>query len=312
LNDLNSEYEVFICEMGAYHKGGIKLLTDIVKPKVGILTGINGQHLATYGSLENIKKTKYELRESLPQDGLAVFNGNNKYCVELYKKTDISKKLCNIVSTDTGNILQGDLWAENVEVKKDKICFDIISKNGEKGKFQVNLLGLHNVENILLATACAKELGMTLEEISLACNKIKPLDKGLRLRKSNGLNILDATYSANFNGVISHLDYLKNWTGKKIIVMPCLIELGKESKNVHQKIGSRIGEVCDSAVITTKEHFKDIKEKAVEKGINPENILFLEKPEDIFAKVRNFSGKEDIVLLESRVPRKLLNFLKIG
>jgi len=74
LNDLNEEYQVFICEMGAYNRGGIKFLCDIAKPKIGILTGINEQHMATFGSQENIIRAKFELIEALPAKGLAILN----------------------------------------------------------------------------------------------------------------------------------------------------------------------------------------------------------------------------------------------
>ena len=100
--------------------------------------------------------------------------------------------------------------------------------------------------------------------------------------------------------------------------MPCLIELGKASKDVHRRIGQKIGEVCDLAIITTKERFKDLKEGAIEKGMNKENILFIEKPQKIFKKIKSFLGgdlssealaKEDIVLLESRVPKEVIKLL---
>src|SRR4030042_2447792 len=58
LSDLKQEHEVFVVEMGAYNKGGIKLLCDIVLPKIGVLTGINEQHMATFGSQDNIVKAK--------------------------------------------------------------------------------------------------------------------------------------------------------------------------------------------------------------------------------------------------------------
>ncbi len=87
LKDLKPEHEVFIVEMGAYARGGIKLLAGIAKPKIGILTGINEQHIALFGSQQNIVNTKYELIESLPQEGTAVFNADNPWCLELYKKT---------------------------------------------------------------------------------------------------------------------------------------------------------------------------------------------------------------------------------
>ncbi|MCK4453817.1 UDP-N-acetylmuramoyl-tripeptide--D-alanyl-D-alanine ligase [Candidatus Parcubacteria bacterium] len=263
LNDLKPKHQIFICEMGAYNRGGIKLLCGIAKPKIGILTGINEQHLATFGSQENIIRAKFELIESLPEDGIAFFNAKNKYCVELYEKTRIKK------------ILYGQ-----------EIAF-----SGQ--------------ENILGAIAVAKEIGMDEKDIMNACEKIKDKIGGIELKKGiNGLNIIDATYSANPDSVISHLEYLKTWKGRKILIMPCLIELGKVSKEVHQRIGKKIAEVCDLAIITTKECFDDIKGGA-------KLAIFIEDPKKIFEKIKDFNKLEDIILLESRVPKELIELLSI-
>jgi len=268
LNDLKEEHEIFVVEMGAYNRGGIKLLCVMVKPKIGILTGINEQHMATFGSLEDIIKTKYELIEGLPADGIAFFNAKNRYCSELYQKTKIKKHLY-----------------------------------GEDAKF-------FGEENLFGAVAVAKELGMSEEEISLICQKIDNKLPGIQLKRGiNGFNVIDATYSANPDGVISHLEYLKIWPNKKVIVMPCLIELGPASKEVHKRIGQKIGEVCNLAIITTKERFKEIKEGASESGMEEENILFIEKPKEIFKKIKSFCQPNDMVLLESRVPSELKNLL---
>jgi len=260
LNDLREEHEVFVAEMGAYNRGGIKLLCGIAKPKIGILTGINEQHMATFGSQENIIKTKFELVESLPEDGTAFFNGKNKYCLELYQRAKIRK------------LLYGQ----------------------EAG------LGLENLEG---AKAVARELGVSEEEIFRACKKIENKFGGINLKKGIiNLNIIDATYSANPTGVIAHLEYLKTLPGKKVIVMPCLIELGKASKEVHKRIGQKIAEVCDLAIITTKDRFKEIKEAVP-------NALFIEKPEDILKKIKDFCREGDVVLLESRIPSKVIGSL---
>ena len=264
LNDLKPKHEIFICEMGAYNKGGIKLLCDIAKPKIGILTGINEQHMATFGSQENIINAKYELIESLPENGLAFFNGNNKYCLELYSRTRIKK------------ILYGQ---------------------------EVELTG---TENILSAIAVAKELGMTEEEINKVVERIKNRTGGFQLKNGiNGLKIIDATYSANPDGVMVHLDYLKSFPGKKVIIMPCLIELGPASKDVHKRIGKKIGEVCDLAIITTKERFEEIKQGAPE-------ALFIERPKEILKKIESFCKQDDIILLESRVPKQVIKQLIIS
>ncbi|MFH1423841.1 MAG: UDP-N-acetylmuramoyl-tripeptide--D-alanyl-D-alanine ligase [Candidatus Nealsonbacteria bacterium] len=262
LNELHEGHEIFVVEMGAYNRGGIKLLCDIVQPKIGVLTGINEQHMATFGSQENIIKAKYELIESLPKDGAAFFNGNNQYCRDLFQKSQIRKKL----------------YGENAP-----------------SSYEENLAG---------AVAVAEFLGMNREIIERGVQKIK-LSQASRIKKgANGIAIVDSTYSANPSGVIADLDYLtlRFPQGKKILVMPCLIELGKASKEVHLRIGKKIGEVCDLAIITTQDRLKEIREGAP-------NALFMENADDIAEKIKSFCRPGDVVLLESRVPSQIIKSL---
>ena len=266
LDELTSEHQVFVVEMGAYNRGGIKLLCDIVRPKIGVLTGINEQHMATFGSQENIIKAKYELIESLPQDGAAFFNAKNKYCLDLYEKTPIKKFLY-----------------------------------GQETK-------IFGEENLLGAVAIAKELAMSDEEISRVLEKIGNKPPGIVKKQGiDGLIVYDATFSANPDSVSGHLGYLESLPGKKIIVMPCLIELGKASKEVHRRIGSKIAEVCDLAIITTKDRFKEIQEGI---GNTTRTVLVeIENPKEIFEKIKSFCREGDVVLLESRVPPQLIKSL---
>jgi len=310
LNELKSEHQLFVVEMGAYNRGGIKLLSDIAKPKIGILTGINEQHLATFGSEENIIQGKYELIESLPKDGIAIFNGDNNYCYELYENTEITKRLSisNVPAKD--KIVKADAWTENVIIEKDSLSFKVFTKDGESTDFKLNLLGGQNVENILMAVIAAKELGMNLNEISKASQKIKIEQGGMKLLKvEKGHNIIDSTYSSNPNGVIANLEYLKLWQGKKIIIMPCLIELGKAAAEVHKRIGEKIGQICDLAIITTKDYFKEMKDGSTSVPQGSIEIMFIEDPQKIFEKIEDFTGTEDIILLQSRVPKELIDLL---
>ncbi|MFH1036573.1 MAG: Mur ligase family protein [Patescibacteria group bacterium] len=280
LNNLDPEHEIFIVEMGAYNRGGIKLLCDITKPKWGILTGINEQHMATFGSQGNIVKAKYELIENLPENGVAFFNAKNKYCVELYEKTQGVKKILY----------------------------------GQEATF-------FGQENILGAMAIAKEAGMTDEEIKQAVDKINNKMPGIKIKDGiKGLNIIDATYSANPDGVIANLEYLGKFSGspsiklriKKIIVMPCLIELGKASKEVHSRIGKKIAEVCDLAIITTGDRFKEIREGVASVEVlasQRTEIILMENPKKIFDKLMSFCKEGDTILLESRVPKSVIGQL---
>lgn len=70
IQNLKPEHEIFVCEMAAYQPGDIKAIARIIKPKIGIVTAIGPMHLERFGSMENILKTKLELIESLPKDGI--------------------------------------------------------------------------------------------------------------------------------------------------------------------------------------------------------------------------------------------------
>jgi len=298
LNTVKDDDEIFICEMGAYNRGGVKLLCDIVKPKVGILTGINNQHLATFGSQKNIIKGKFEMIDSLPEEGLAVLNWDSEFV-----KDNFNSKVSSVKYSVLG---KQDIWAEDIKGGKEGISFKVVFKTGESYPLSVNVNGKHNVPNLLAAIAVAKKLGMDMEDIVA---RLKEIKGGMKIKKYNGFDVIDATYSSNFNGIISHLEYLKNWGGKKVLVMPCLIELGVEGKETHRKIGKKIGEVCDLAIITSRDYLEEIKKGAVEAGMKKENILFMDDGEKIFKKLFSFAKEGGAVMLESRVPQKLIDKL---
>ncbi len=296
LNKVSDGYDYFICEMGAYKIGEIKEMCEIVSPKIGILTGINEQHVDLFGSMENTIKAKFELIESLPKDGMAILNGDNKY---------IKLRIKNWSEgfSPTVKFFRAEALTPSIKVYQD--CVEFIYKNQE---FKLNLLGKHYIENVLSAIITAEYLGMSLDEISEAVKKIKPTE--FMMRKLDGPNnsiFIDDSYSANPDGVIAALNYIdkayKDY--KKIIVFPGIIELGSKSEEVHKKLFDKIDEVCDVAYI--------IRIKNQELGIK-NNCRFIFK--DDFNKITNlFKNNLDektVVLFESRgagvVMKRLKNY----
>jgi UDP-N-acetylmuramoyl-tripeptide--D-alanyl-D-alanine ligase len=157
----------------------------------------------------------------------------------------------------------------------------------------------------------AKKLGMDFGEISDGCKKILPQQAGISLKKEmHGINIVDSSYSSNPDGVLADLDYLAVFPNKKVVVMPCIIELGEKSAEIHEKIGRKIAQVCNMAIITTKDKFASIKKGAMENGMKEKNILLCDKPQDIYSLITLFCKSGDAVLLEGRVPNKLIELLK--
>ena len=64
--------------MGACQEHDIEELCNLVHPKYGIITKIGVAHLATFKTQENIQKTKFELIENLPIDGVGILNGDDE------------------------------------------------------------------------------------------------------------------------------------------------------------------------------------------------------------------------------------------
>lgn len=286
LEDLNKKHQVFVCEMGAYNRGGIKLLADIAKPSIGVICGINEQHMATFGSQDNIIKAKFELIDSLPKGGVAVLNKDS----EKVKKENILSHNKGLAKVIWCSLLQkSDVTATNIKYSKKGVEFTLNSK--ERISVPVN-----NIQNILLAVGVAQELGMSLKEIKNALNN---LSNGLNVSLKNGITVINSSYSANPNGVISDLEYLKLFDGPKLVIMPSLIELGKSSSRVHERIGKKISEVCALGIITTKDKYDDVK-----KG-GGDAIVYLDNPRDIMQKVKDMGIKT--ILLEGRSSSKIIS-----
>ncbi len=305
LNDVRPETEIFVCEIGAYDEGRVRYVSDIAKPKIGILTGIDEQHMATFGSQKNIIDAKYEILEVLTEAGIAILNWESRLVRESYvEKREVVKAkktaLCGMVE-------KKDYWAENIKIEIDRLSFTVVARDGDSADFNLRLPGRHNIEPILLAVAAARELGMTLQDIANICQKFEPSIGGMKKKPGvNGITVIDSTYSSNPDGVIAHLDYLKLFPGKKAVVMPCLIELGKASKEVHRRIGEAIGRICNLAIITTSDNFKEINAGAVNAGMRADSILLLENPALIEEIIKKSLFGHDVLLLEGRSPKPII------
>ena len=97
---LDATHDIFIAEMGARHVGDISDLAAIVKPQYAVLTGVNTQHLESFGSEEKILETKFELFEGLSPDGVGFFSADNAGSLELYRRFGGTKFLAGISEGD--------------------------------------------------------------------------------------------------------------------------------------------------------------------------------------------------------------------
>lgn len=164
VNTLDPTHEVFIAEFGARRKGDIKRLMQIVKPQIAVLTGINEQHLQTFKSIDNIKKEKCRILEV--GDGTCVINGKLKSVTE--PKLVSQNPIPEVIYAGFDD--ECDVKAVNISVGKNGSDFEVVVGD-ESFAAHTNLLGIHNVENVLLAIGVALKLGVEIAYIQTACNR---------------------------------------------------------------------------------------------------------------------------------------------
>ncbi len=298
LDKVSDEYDYFICEMGAYRIGEIREICNIVKPEIGIITGINEQHIDLFGSQENIIRTKLELIESLPEAALAVINSKIKTQVlELQSQNSSRFGTKNLRYFSLDNI-------KDVRVFPDYTEFAYKASRSERLiKFKLNIPGKHYVENVLSAIIVAEYLGMDLEEIKRAVERISPTEYMMRKIKGFKNSIfIDDSYSANSDGVTAALDYLDEaYQGfERIIVFPGIIELGKEREKVHRKLFDEIGKICNIAYILKTQNLKLIPQNSRCK------FIFEEDFDKVAEMLKNNLKEKTVVLFESRGARVVM------
>ena len=220
-NDLTKFDEIFIAEMGAYKVGRIKNACNLVHPKYGLLTTIGKAHLETFGSQENIIKTKFELIESLPSDGIAFLNMDDPLQVNY----DLKNKI-RVVWYAVNN-KKADFYCLDTKCSDKGSTFKIFFKSENKTyDFQTRLLGRHNISNIVSAVAVGYEFGISISKLQAAVMKIKPIEHRLELKKIGNMYQIDDAYNSNPVGAKVALEVLGMMPGDKVVVTPGMVELG--------------------------------------------------------------------------------------
>ncbi len=328
LKKLRKNFDIFVVEMGAYKKGEIATMCKIVKPKIGILTSISAQHLSLFGSLDELKKAKYELIDSLPEDGIALFNGDNSECMTLYEKTRHKKAFYSYKGISEKPTPNGHfhppIYASHAYASQKMIHFTVhVDKNfptiygpttiSQSQDFAVRVPGIHNISNLLAAISASLFLGMNIREIQTATKNLPMPEHTLKILDGiHGSLLIDDSYSANPDGVLAALDYLQGFdSGKKIMVLRSMIELGDTANEAHRRVGEKIGQVCDFFIMTTVDYFDTVKCAAIVSGMSEHNIFLITQPSEIIKTLRNIIQKGDTILLENRIHPSILASLRV-
>ena len=295
---LNESHQVFIAEMGARHRGDIAELCRLVRPKYGLLTSVGPQHLETMLTIENIAKTKYELIEALPQDGMGFLPSDNEICMDLYKRTEKPKALFGF--DGHGEALY--MAASGVEHGPEGSAFTLTGPDGASARCTTRLLGKHNVQNILGCAAVARAMGLTMEEIARGIARVHPVEHRLQLiPTTNGVTVIDDAFNSNPAGTRAALEVLKSFPGRKIVVTPGLVELGDAEAAENEAFGRAMAAVADIAILVAR-NAPAIQKGLLEAGFPQDNLIVTGRLSEATAALGRITRIGDVVLFENDLP----------
>lgn len=305
LKNLKEDTEIFVVEMSAWQKGDIKTLCKIAPPDIAVLTGINESHLERFKTIENTIQTKFEIVKYSKPNSLILLNADNDLILKNYQKYISNKKVIFYGKEKKelfNYIIRNISFDENL--LKQKCQIEIDNKTFE---FEVPLLGDYAVITTIGAILIAKHLNLEDKEIKIGINLIKPVNHRLQPVQRDNFLIIDDSYNGNPNGAKAAIELLNKFKNKrKIYVTPGLVEMGKESRKVHEEIGKLLASVADLVILIKNSVTDFIISGLLEKNFDKDKIIVFDNPLELQDKIKEIIKPNDVVLFQNDWPDNYL------
>ena len=316
---LSDSHKYFVVEMGAYRKGSIAKICQLVSPKLGIITSIGDAHYERFQSLENTAEAKLELADAvLAADGTMVlaapvsqFQAFARRPWQQNKAVGKHLQLCDLDWHDqekSSSVAHKDLTQICLKAAH-QTANGLSVKIEDKGRgqsyiLQVPIYGIHQAKNIALAFATARVLEIDPESIITALKSLPQIVHRLEVKpQANGAIIIDDAFNANVDGFIAALEVLNvlvQKPGRRILVTPGLVEMGDNHDEAHSQLGQKSAEQVDIALVVLSSRIPTFVEsfRAGKGG----RLIECETFDQAQQWLQQNTSSRDVVLLENDLP----------
>lgn len=228
---MKQDLDAAVFEVGISKRGEMANIANLLKPSIGVITGIGHSHMEGLGTLYDISSEKRNVFKAFKESNIGIINGDSQYLTNVGYSHPVIK-----FGTKTTNQIQ----ARKIKINEDGI--DLVLKIYNK-KFNVHLNTLHEglVYNCMAAAAVAYVLNIPNEVIISGISKqlkIKGRFESKEILNGGGI-VIDDCYNASPESVKSALVAFDKLITqyKKVIVLSDMNELGKDSAFWHRQIG---------------------------------------------------------------------------
>lgn len=233
-----------VFEMGMNHTGEITPLSQLVQPEVALITTIGAVHAEFFPDGERgIAAAKAEIFNGMQPGGIAVLNADNPwfdFLATAARAKNLDVWSFGTHSDATYRVMPGAQSGEN------GLTVDIQS-NGKIEKLALQQQGLHWALNIagVLAVLDAMDVDPALSRPALAA--FAPLagrgeNHRVTLPAGGTYTLIDESYNANPLSMTATITQLGQsaGTGRKIVALTDMLELGTESPAYHRDLAKVI------------------------------------------------------------------------
>ncbi len=234
LLELAPEHVAAVIELGANHVGEIAYTVGLTRPQVAIISNAGIAHVGEFGGPDKIIQAKGEILEGLPASGTAILNRDDP-AFATWQARAAGRQVLSFALDDTCADFQALALARDA---RGCLAFTLQSPAGS-ARIQLNLLGEHNVANALAAAAAAHALNVPLVGIQAGLESLQPV-KGRAVAQlaTSGARVIDDTYNANPISMCAAVDILAGFSGRTVLVLGDMGELGEWAEQGHRDVGA--------------------------------------------------------------------------
>lgn len=258
LLELRAHHKLAILELGMNHFGEIAYLSNLVYPDIALINNASRAHLGHFASVQEIAQAKGEIIFGLNHSGVLVLNGDDKH-LETWEAIAQTFKIGRqfsfgehspYLSTDHVHLdashSEFELTIESGLIQNVLSSFaykhHVAHDHGEglthRARVNLNLLGAHMIANARAAALTAAILGVNGVDIAQSLSKLKPYAGRLERKQLGDVCVIDDTYNANPDSVRAAIDVLAKATGRRVLVLGDIGELGVFSLVAHGELGA--------------------------------------------------------------------------
>lgn len=258
-----------VFELGTNHPGEIAALAETAKPDGAIITNVGCAHIGNFGSIEAIALEKGALFAALPPAGFAVISRECE-CFETVTRQSRARLVTVSLARDDADFF-GEL-SDPVE----GVLHVVEKATGAMTRLRSGLPGEHNAENLLLAFAAARTAGINPAEAAQTLDKLVMPAMRWSVCKHGGVTVVNDAYNANPQSMraVIRTFMQQPGTGRKILVLGDMLELGGQTEALHREIGAFVaGHAPDLLMAVGAAASRFLADAAIKSGLCSDKVV---------------------------------------